>query len=180
MAGLEDLSPEELKQFRLGKMLLEANPEIADEAKRLAKKVDPKIRLPEIDLADAIAAEAKKREDWQAEQEEKRREENYRRRREEEAQKARDAGFEPEEIEKIVIEEKCSYPTAMKLAAAMRESAVPGPAGYGSALPLARTREPGEGGIDWRKLSPTDQRRKSLEIAHQGIDDLLRRQRTGR
>ena len=177
MAGLEDLSPEELKQFRLGKMLLEANPEIADEAKRLARKVDPKLRLPEIDLADKIAAEKKAREEWEEKQAEKDREDRVHRRRQEEGQRARDAGFTPEEIEKIVVEEHCSFPTAIKLATLQRESAVPGPAQFNSGDPLAKTKD---GDFDWRKASPSDQRRKGVEIFHQGIDDMLRRQRSGR
>ena len=177
MAGLEDLSPEELKQFRLGKMLLEANPEIADEAKRLARKVDPKLRLPEIDLADKIAAEKKAREEWEEKQETQAREDRVHRRRQEEAQRAIDAGFTPEEIEKIVVDEKCSFPTAIKLATLQRESAVPGPAQFNSGDPLAKTKD---GEFDWRKASPGDQRRKGLEIAHQGIEDMLRRQRSGR
>lgn len=177
MAGIEDLSPEEAKQLRLGKMLLEANPEIAAEAKRLARKVDPKLRLPEIDLEDKIQAEKKSREEWEQKWEEKQREERFNRRRAEEAQKAREAGFEPDEIEKIVIEEKCSFPTALKLAGLQRESAVPGPALFNTGDPLARTKD---GETDWRKLSPADQRRKGLQIAHEGIDDMLRRQRAGR
>jgi hypothetical protein len=177
MAGIEDLSPEELKQYRLGKMLLEANPEIADEAKRLALKVDPKLKLPEITLADRIAEQEKKRIEWEEKQEERAREERVHRRRKEEADRAIEAGFTPEEIEKIVVDEKCSFPTAIKLATLQRESAVPGPASFANGDPLSRTKD---GDVDWRKLSPTDQRRKGLEIAHQGIEDMIRRARTGR
>lgn len=177
--SLENLTPEELKHLKFGEMVLTAkDKEIVKAGKRLAQKVDPTIKLPELDLEDQIAKEAKAREEWEEKWEEKRREERYNQRREEEARKSRDAGFDPEEIEKIVIEEKCSFPTALKLAAAMRESAVPGPASFNSgALPLHRTKD---GDFDWRKASPSDARRKGLEIAHEGIDELLRRQRTGR
>lgn len=178
MAGIEELTPEQQKHLKFGEMVLTAkDKEIVKAGKRLAQKVNPELRLPELDLEDQIEKEKKAREDWEEKWEEKRREEHYNRRREEEAQRSREAGFDPEEIEKIVVEEKCTFPTALKLAGLQRESALPGPAAFGSALPLHRTRE---GEVDWRKLSPADRRAKGLEIAHQGIDELLRRQRGGR
>lgn len=176
--SIEGLTPQQLKHLRYGEMVLEAkDPKVVDEAKRLARKVDPNLHLPEIDLDDKIAAEAKKREEWEASWEEKRREERFNQRREEEARKSREAGFEPEEIEKIVIEEKCSFPTALKLAQLQRETALPGPAAFNTGLPLNKTRD---GEFDWRKASPADRQRHGLEIAHQGIDDMLRRARGGR
>lgn len=178
MAGIEDLTPEQLKHLKFGEMVLNAkDKEIVKAGKRLAQKIDPTLKLPELDLEDKIEKEAKAREEWEEKWEEKRREERYNQRRAEEAEKSRAAGFDPEEIEKIVIDEKCSFATALKLAGLQRESAVPGPAGFNSGLPLHKTRE---GDIDWRKLSPADARRKGLDIAHEGIEDMLRRQRTGR
>lgn len=176
--SIETLTPQQLKHLRYGEMVLEAkDPKIVDEAKRLARKVDPNLHLPEVDLDDKIAAEAKKREEWEEKWEEKRREERFNQRREEEARKSREAGFEPEEIEKIVVEEKCSFPTALKLAALQRETAMPGPASYSTGFPLDRTKD---GDFDWRKASQADRQRKGLEIAHKGIEDMLRRARGGR
>lgn len=175
MAGIEDLTPQQLKWLRYGEMVLEAkDAAIVDEAKRLARKVRPDLHLPEIDLEDKINAEKKAREDWEAEQEQKARDKDLAQRREAQAQRSRDAGFDPEEIEKIVIEEKCSFPTALRLASAMRDSAVPGPASFSSGLPLNRTQD---GEINWRKLSPADARRKGQEIFRDGLTDLMRRQR---
>lgn len=175
MAGIEDLTPLQLKHLRYGEMVLEAkDPEIVEAAKRLARKVDPKIHLPEIDLQDRIDAEKKAREDWESEQEQKAKDRDLAQRRDAQAQKSRDAGFDPDEIEKIVIEEKCSFPTALKLAALQRETAVPGPASFASGLPLQRTQD---GDINWRKLSPADARRKGQEIFREGLTDLMRRQR---
>lgn len=175
MAGIEDLTPQQRKWLNYGEMVLEAkDQEVVDAAKRLAKKVRPDLHLPELDLDDKIAAEKKAREDWQVEQEQKARDRDLQQRREAQAQKSRDAGFDPEEIEKIVIEEKCSFPTALKLAAAMRESAVPGPASFSSGLPLNRTQD---GDINWRKMTPADARRKGQEIFRDGLTDLMRRQR---
>lgn len=175
MAGIEDLTPQQLKWLRYGELVLEAkDQEVVDAAKRLARKVKPDLHLPEIDLEDKINAEKKAREEWEEKQEDKRRDEHLRQRRAEEAQKSRDAGFDPEEIEKIVIDEKCSFPTALKLASAMRESAVPGPASFSSGLPLNRTQD---GDINWRKLTPADARRKGQEIFRDGLTDMMRRQR---
>jgi hypothetical protein len=174
MAGIEDLTPLQLKHLRYGEMVLEAkDPEIVEAAKRLARKVDKTLHLPEIDLQDKIEAEAKKREEWEAKQEEHRRDEHLRRRRAEEAQRSRDAGFDPEEIEKIVIDEKCSFDTALRIAGLQRETAVPGAAPF-AGLPLNATQD---GEYDWRKHSASENRRKGLEIANQGIADMLRRAR---
>lgn len=176
--GIEDLTPQQQKWMRYGEMVLESpDQEVVDAAKRLARKVKPDLHLPEVDLADKIEEERKARKDWEAEQEGKRKESDLQRRRDVEAQRSRDAGFDPDEIEKIVIEEKCSFPTALKLAALQRETAVPGPASWTSGLPLNKTRD---GDFDWRKASPSERTRHSLDVAHQGIDDMIRRARGGR
>lgn len=173
--GIEDLTPQQLKWMRYGEMVLEAkDQEVVEAAKRLARKVDPKLHLPEIDLQDKIEAEKKAREDWQEEQEQKAKDRDLAQRREAQDRRSREAGFDPEEIEKIVIEEKCSFPTAIKLAEAMRQSALPGPASFGSGLPLNKTQD---GDVKWRELSPANARRKSYEIFHEGLTDLMRRQR---
>ena len=91
--------------------------------------------------------------------------------------KIEDAGFTLEEVEKIVAAEHCSLDTALRLAQLQRESAEPGAADYSGPRPMEVRPD-----ADWRKLG-TDVgalRRRSAEIAHQGIDDLLRRQRAAR
>lgn len=177
MAGIEDLTPEQLRHLRYGELVLEAkDPKIVNAAKRLARQVQPDLRLPELDLEDQIEQERKKREEWEAKQEERAREDRVARRRAEEAQRSREAGFTPEEIEKIVVDEHCSFATALKLAAAQRDAGVPGAAdvfagGRSNITPDLRPDS------DWRKLSPADQRRKGLSIAHEMMDEALRRQR---
>lgn len=173
--GLEDLTPEQQKQLKLGEILL-ANPEVSKSALRLAKRAKPELRLPEIDLEDAIEAEAKKREEWQAKQEEREINQRVEQRRREHALAAKEAGFTPEEIEKIVVDEKCSFETALKFAELQRETAIPGAAetGYGGRVPYSRDLRPDP---EWRKLSPADQRRKGTSMAHEMLDDYIRRAR---
>lgn len=178
MAGIEDLAPELLEKYaRFGRMVLEAkDPEIVNAGKRLARKVQPDLRLPELDLEDKIEAERKKREEWEEKQEQRDREERVARRRDQEAQRSREAGFTPEEIEKIVVDEHCSFATALKLAAAQRDAGVPGAADVfaGGRSHIAPDLRPDS---EWRKLSAADQRRKGLSIAHEMMDEALRRQR---
>lgn len=174
--GLEDLTPEQRKQLELGSILL-SNPEVAKSSLRLAKKAKPELRLPEIDLEDAIQAEAKKREEWQEKQEQREIEQRVEQRRREHAVAAREQGFTPEEIEKIVVDEKCSFETALRLANLQRETAVPGAAEGvygGQQMPYAKDLRPDS---DLRKKSPADLRRWGLNTAHEMLDDYMRRAR---
>lgn len=178
MAGIEDLTPAEQQQLRFGKMLLEANPELVMEAKKLAKKVNPNLRLPEVDLEEKLAAERAEREKLEAKIEQRRMEDRVAAREQAALKKIEDAGFTPDDIEKIVKEEKCSLDTALRLATLQRESAEPGAAdvfsGGRASVPGPRELRPDP---EWRKLSPADQRKKGAEIAHGMMDDYLRRQR---
>ena len=178
MAGIEDLTPAEQQQLRFGKMLLEANPELVMEAKKLAKKVNPNLKIPEVDLEEKLTAERVEREKL-AEQIEKNRIEDRVRERELAAKKkVEDAGFTLEEIEKIVKDENCSIDTALRLAQLQHESGEPGAAEV-RGFPGPRDIRPD---ADWRKFG-TDigaLRRHSAEIAHQGIDELLQRARAAR
>jgi hypothetical protein len=124
MAGIEDLNPAELKAFQLGRELMK-NPEIHREGLRLAKKANPDLRFVEIELEDQIAAsDARAREREQKLADELMAERVARRKGERDKQ-ITDAGFTVEEIEAIIVAEKCSYETAMKLARAERQSADP-------------------------------------------------------
>jgi hypothetical protein len=178
MAGADDLPLEQQKALRLGRLLLETNPEIAMDAKRLAKKADPNLRLPEVELEDKMRAEAAARAEWEEKQEQRQMEERVTARRKERDREAKAAGFTPEEIEKIVVDEKCSFETAMKLAELQRQSAEPGAGDvyYGGRVPQPRDMR---GDPEWRKLSPAQQRLRGNEMAHQMIDDFIRKARRG-
>jgi hypothetical protein len=122
--GLEDLSPKDLEAINLGRRLM-GNPESRLEALRLARKLDPNLKTPELDIHDSIAASedrARKREekiegDLMAER--------VARRQGERNKQITDAGLEVAAVEAIIVEEKCSYETAMKLALAEQRSAEP-------------------------------------------------------
>ena len=61
MAGIEDLTPQEQQQLRFGKMLLEANPDMVLEAKKLARKINPNLKIPEVDLEEKLDKERQAR-----------------------------------------------------------------------------------------------------------------------
>ena len=148
--SIEDLPAEQQKALHLGSMLL-SNPEVANKAKRLAKEVDPHLRLPEIELEDAIN---KVRDENRAELEKRDKElmeERVRSRRAEQDSKIREAGFEPAEIEKLIVEEHFgSYEAALKFAELRRQAAEPGPAeaSFGGRTPYPRDLR---GDEEWRK-----------------------------
>jgi hypothetical protein len=183
MPGIEDLSPEQQKALQLGSMLL-SNPEVSNKAKRLAREVQPNLRLPEIDLEDQIA---KLREETGAALEQRDKElmeERVKVRRAEQDAKIREAGFEPAEIEKLIIEERFgSYDAALKFAELRRQAAEPGPAeaGWGGRMPQPRSLVADE---EWRKEYAKGGigalRQKSATMAHEMIDEALRNARRGR
>jgi hypothetical protein len=183
MAGIEDLNPEQQKALHLGSMLL-SNPEVSNKAKRLAREVQPNLRLPEIDLEDQIN---QLREENRVELEKRDKElmeERVRTRRAEQDAKIREAGFDPADIEKLIVEEKFgSYDAALKFAELRRQAAEPGPAdaGWGGRTPYPRDLR---GDEEWRKEYAKGGmgalRQKSAGLAHQMIDDALRNARRGR
>ena len=150
MAGIEDLSPADLKAFHLGRELMK-NPEIHRQGLRLAKQANPALHFTEIELEDKIAQvedNAKEREKKLADE---LMAERVERRRAEKNREIIAAGFTPEEIEAIIVAEKCSYATAMKLAAAEKRSAEPTAGDYRGGTPPGTPVEmrPTE---EWRKL----------------------------
>lgn len=173
--SLENLTADELRNFQLGKLLLE-NPEVAVEAKRLAKKANPKLQIPEIDLQDALAAQAA---DFQKKLEERdHKDMEHRvavRKRERDAQIVA-AGYTVDEIEKIIVAEKCSYETAMKIADLQRQVAEPSAADYlsGSTPGTPVEMRPGK---DWSKLGNGDLRKKSAGIASEMINEMRKTRR---
>lgn len=180
MANLEDMSPAEQQQLRLGKLLLETNPDIAMDAKRLAKKADPKLRLPEVELEDKLAAERAERAKLEEKIERQRIEDRVAERERAARSQIEDAGFTVEEIEKIVKDEGSgiSIATALKLATLQRESAVPGAADFRGGPTTGPVEMRPE--KEWRSLSVSDMRKKSADIMREGINDILRRQRAAR
>lgn len=181
--SLEDLSPAELQQLRLGKLLLESNPEIAMDAKKLARRADPRLRLPEVDLEEKLEAERKARAELEDRIERQRIEDRVTERERAAKKLIEDSGYTPEEIEKIVKDEElhgeAGIKTALKLAQLQREAAAPGAIEVGGGANHPGPRDM-RGDPDWRKLSAGGMRRKASELGHQMIDEFWRKQRGAR
>lgn len=110
--SLEGLTPEERKSLQeaqnaqklLRTLLSSSDEEVRRSAQRLVQKVDPSLRFPDLEAADAIAA-AKQA---SAEETRKLREElaanKEAARRAEEDKRIRDAGYDPEKVRKLADE----------------------------------------------------------------------------
>ena len=126
MSDLENLSEEEIRRLAAFSNRLLADPSASKEVRRIAKKLDPKFQAPDIDLDDRIEAvraeEGKKRQEL----EEKLIADQLERKREREHQLCREAGEDPEYIEKIMTEQRIgSYETARKIAKLEKQTATP-------------------------------------------------------
>lgn len=180
--SVEDLTPQQQQQLRLGQLLLETNPDIALDAKKLARKADPKLRLPEVDLEEKIEKLHKENKELEDKIERQRIEDRVNAREREAKKQIEDAGFSLEEIEQIVKNEdlhgSSGIATALKLARLQREAAAPG--SFEVTGSRAGPRGDMRGDPEWRKLSPGDMRRKASEMGHQMIDDFWKKQRGAR
>lgn len=179
--SLEDLTPAQQQQLKLGQLLLETNPEIAMDAKKLARKANPNLRLPEVDLEEKLDKERAARKELEDKIERQRIEDRVNERERQAKKKIEDAGFTLDEIDKLVKDEQlhgeAGIETALKLARLQREAANPG--GFEAPNSHAGPRDM-RGDPEWRKLSPGDMRRKASEMGHQMIDDFWKRQRGAR
>jgi hypothetical protein len=125
--SLENLTDDQRNSLALKRLF--GHPEFGREAKKLWKKIEPNAKFPELDLEDQARAmnEATQKE-LQALQEKVQLQEIQGRRAEQHA-KIRQAGLEPDEVEKVMTEEKiASYDTAIKYVTAQRKLAPPTPA----------------------------------------------------
>jgi hypothetical protein len=177
MPGIEDLSPQDQQAHRLGTLLLRKNPDIARRAKRLAREADPTLVVPELELEDQIAKSNQTQAEKLAAMETQLMEERVRNRKRDRDAQIKDAGYTVEEIEKIIVDEKCTYETALKIADLQRQTAEPaaGDVLHGGLPPHTPIDlRPDQ---DWRKLSGNALRRKSATVAHEMVDDLAKRRR---
>lgn len=176
--SLEDLTPAQQQQLRLGQLLLETNPEIAMDAKKLALKANPNLRLPEVDLERKLEAERAARKELEDKIERQRIEDRVAERERTAKKLIEDAGFTPEEIEKIVKDEElhgaAGINTALKLARLQRESAPPGGFDLGGHPGPMELRDP-----ELRKMSMSELRRWGAKTGHEMIDAFHKRMRRG-
>jgi hypothetical protein len=125
--SLENMSEDERNSQAL--KLLFNHPEVGKEAKRLYKKVVPAARFDDVELDDRISAE---REETNKEIEvlrEKIQMQEIQSRRDAQHKMVRDAGLDPNEVEKVMTDEKISsYETAVKYLKAQRVAAPSTPA----------------------------------------------------
>jgi hypothetical protein len=179
MAGVEDLTGRDLEAHRLGQLLL-SKPEVRREAQRLAKKVNPALHIPELEMEDRIEAARTESKDRADKLETQLIAERVERRRSERAEQCRAQGLDVEEVEKIVVAEKCSYETAMKIAALQRETAAPtNPDTVSGAGAGAVEMRPDE---DWRKAGANGLaalRKKSADTAREMINGFRKGGRAG-
>lgn len=176
--SLENLTPQEEVEHRLGKLLLQSNPEIQMEAKKLARKANPNLRLPEVDLEEKLEAERAARRELEDKIERQRIEDRVAERERKVKEQIEQAGYTLAEIEKIVKDEQlhgeAGIATALKLAQLQREAAAPGAAeitgNYAGPQDM-------RGDADLRKKSPADLRRWSNDTAHEMMNEALRRLR---
>jgi hypothetical protein len=100
MAGesLENLTPEQRAKLSFAELLLK-NPDVALEAKKLAKKVNPELRFPDVEQQEAIAAataDLRKKQEEMADQINK---DKIERQREAKREDLRRRGIDPDALE---------------------------------------------------------------------------------
>ena len=174
----EDLSDEDRKSLGLGQLLRQAkDPAAQEEWKRLAKKINPNLQFPELELTDKFDKLEKRQSDWEEKQEQRRTEDRTAKRHEAEARAAEAAGFKVEDITKLATDMGIgTFEAALQFAQLQRDSAEPTAASYGGAGHGPAEIIP----ADWRKMTPAERVRHGQRVAHEGITDMLRRMRTNR
>lgn len=163
MSSLESMSDDERNSLALKKLF--SHPEVGMEAKRLYKKVVPDAKFPDLENQDridtanaALRAEiVKLQEDAQTRDITARRKENH--------QMIRAAGFEPDAVEKVMVDEKISsYDTAIKYMKAQNVNSRPSPGiGVGS---------PQEMPADWKEIAKNPRQWANKE-AYAAVNDLI-------
>jgi hypothetical protein len=172
--SLEDLSPEQIKKLAgFANSVLNGDPKLSKEVRRIVKKHDASYNAPDLELEDQIQKlgeeEAKKREEMREEWNKDRRNASWER----EQAKMRSSGYEPEYIEKIMKDEQiASVDTAIKFADMQAQIAPATPPGFNpSPLPAAT----GEDKKLWE--NPKQWQTNTL---HKAIDELRGKKAIGR
>jgi hypothetical protein len=180
MAGIEDLSPDDRRALAAGQKLLKANPDIVHRAKKLLKEADPTLRFPELEIEERVESHVKANDKKVEELEQELIKERVTRRQSERNAEIASKGFKVADIEKIIVDRKCSYETAMHIAQLEQQTAEPtaGDVRHGGNAPHSPIEL--RPAADWRKLQGNDLRRKSAEVAGQMIDEFTRARRAAR
>jgi hypothetical protein len=126
MASLEDLTPEQQQAAVNLLNFVNKNPDIAKTIRRKAKEQDPNFRAPDIEMEDKLAEQeaAHKKEIERLDSE--RLEDLKTRRRAEAHDRIRAAGLVPEDVEKVMVDQKIGdYDTAIRYVQQERALAKP-------------------------------------------------------
>jgi hypothetical protein len=168
MATFEDLTDaQRLALAKAGHKLLQ-NPEVASDAKRLLMKADKSLRFPEIETADAIDGQLKKRDEKIEALENKLVQTEAQQRLAEKKAQAAARGLEWDDVQKAITERGiANVETAMEFVELTKRSAVPTPAAYDEPIDLI----PAAAEKDFW----ANPQKAVREMAHQTIDELKAR-----
>lgn len=134
MPSLEDMTPEQQDQALKLFNFVQANPDVAKQIRKEAKKRNPNMQAPDLELEERLEAQEKAFNERLAKQDDERLAQIQQSRREEAHARIRAAGLDPESVEKIMVDESIgNYDTAIKYAQHQRQLA---PATQESASPL--------------------------------------------
>jgi hypothetical protein len=169
MASFEELPEEQKLNLARAAHKLYSNPETSKKAKRLLMEADKSVRFPELEVEDQVNAQTEEQKKRIAELEAKMIQQSAEDNRAKKHQQARDAGLDPADVEKAIIDRGIgNWETAMEFVRLTQQAAAATPeatAGGHFELP--------DGKNDWWK-DPTKAARKA---AHEAIDELRGRRR---
>lgn len=124
MPSLEDMTPEQQEQAVKLFSFVNGNPDVAKMIRKEAKKRNPNMQAPDLEVEEQMEALREETRKKLQDAEDERLAEIKTRQRERAHQMIRDAGFDPESIEKIMVDESIgNYETAIKYARAQAQLA---------------------------------------------------------
>lgn len=173
MADLESMTAQERAIFEAGTALFQ-NPEVSKETKRLYKKINPKANFPELEIEDQIAKVKEEASAREKKMEEDLLRERTERRLETRRAEMRAKGYDPDRIEKIIVDYGAKdYETAMKIADMESRSAEPTAPEIAGPVPVDMRPEK-----EWKGMNVSQLRNKSASMAADLINGFRKNKRT--
>lgn len=126
MPTIEELSPADLQAMKLGKALT-GNPEVRREVQRLYKRVNPQAVIPELEAEDQIAAARAEDAARFDKQEKEIMALRVNQRVVERKEQCAKEGLDYDEVCAVVVAEKCSFETGIKILQLQQQTGEPGP-----------------------------------------------------
>jgi hypothetical protein len=135
MSELEGMSAEQQEQAARLFKFVKANPTIEKDIRRQAKKLNPTLAAPDIELEDALTAQAADFDKRLKERDERDQLQQQQARRSEAHVRCREAGLDPAVVEKCMVDDNIvNYDTAIKYLQAQAQLA---PATHDSITPMS-------------------------------------------